>query len=187
MGTCELCGSEGVGTRKATVSNAILDCCSRCISSNNLEIVHIRKEFDKSVIQSSQITGKGIIGVDIMSQNSIELAHDFHNRVRMAREQKGLSQNDLAKRINEKVAIVQKIEDGTRPTDSLLKKISKELGIQLFFERTSENYRHIPKTKDRGMTISDASENSTQKKPTKKRKKKGRRLGVSRSGPRKRS
>jgi len=187
MGTCELCGIEGVGTKKAKVSSSELDCCSRCISSNNLEVVFIRKTTDRNIIPSNQITGKGVVGIDIMSNNAKELASDFHLRIRKAREQKGFTPNDLARRINEKVAIIQKAEDGARPTDGLLEKIAKELGIELFFERSSENYRQVPKNVENEMTISDATNFVNEEKIVKKQKKKGRRLGVSRGGPRKRN
>ncbi len=187
MGTCELCGIEGVGTKKAKVSSSELDCCNRCISSNALEVVFVRKTIDREIEPISQITGKGVLGIDIMSNNSKELAPDFHLRIRKAREQKGFSTNDLARRINEKVAIIQKAEDGARPTDALLEKISKELGIELFFERSSENYRQISNNLEREMTISDLSNQAKEAKTVKKRKKKSRKLGVSRGGPRKRS
>ena len=187
MGTCELCGIEGVGTKKAKVSSSELDCCNRCISSNALEVVFVRKTIDREIEPISQITGKGVLGIDIMSNNSKELAPDFHLRIRKAREQKGFSTNDLARRINEKAAIVQKAEDGARPTDALLEKISKELGIELFFERSSENYRQISNNLEREMTISDLSNQAKEEKTVKKQKKKSRKLGVSRGGPRKRS
>ena len=187
MGTCELCGIEGVGTKKAKVSSSELDCCNRCISSNALEVVFVRKTIDREIEPISQITGKGVLGIDIMSNNSKELAPDFHLRIRKAREQKEFSTNDLARRINEKVAIIQKAEDGARPTDALLEKISKELGIELFFERSSENYRQISNNLEREMTISDLSNQAKEAKTVKKRKKKSRKLGVSRGGPRKRS
>ncbi len=187
MGTCELCGIEGVGTKKAKVSSSELDCCNRCISSNALEVVFVRKTIDREIEPISQITGKGVLGIDIMSNNSKELAPDFHLRIRKAREQRGFSTNDLARRINEKAAIVQKAEDGARPTDALLEKISKELGIELFFERSSENYRQISNNLEREMTISDLSNQAKEEKTVKKQKKKSRKLGVSRGGPRKRS
>ena len=187
MGTCELCGIEGVGTKKAKVSSSELDCCNRCISSNALEVVFVRKTIDREIEPISQITGKGVLGIDIMSNNSKELAPDFHLRIRKAREQRGFSTNDLARRINEKAAIVQKAEDGARPTDALLEKISKELGIELFFERSSENYRQISNNLEREMTISDLSNQAKEAKTVKKQKKKSRKLGVSRGGPRKRS
>jgi len=187
MGTCELCGIEGVGTKKAKVSSSELDCCNRCISSNALEVVFVRKTIDREIEPISQITGKGVLGIDIMSNNSKELAPDFHLRIRKAREQKEFSTNDLARRINEKAAIIQKAEDGARPTDALLEKISKELGIELFFERSSENYRQISNNLEREMTISDLSNQAKEEKTVKKQKKKSRKLGVSRGGPRKRS
>ena len=62
-----------------------------------------------------------------MAKSEKELAPDFHNRIREARKAKGWDQREFARRMNERLNIVQRTENGNRPTDDLIKKIEKVL------------------------------------------------------------
>ena len=186
MGACELCGKEGVGTRRAKVSQSVLECCSGCIASMRLVVEQIPTKVIQNNEQSSLVTGKGISGVDIMTKDATELAGDFHAIIRNGRKIKGLSQEDLARIMNVKIGVIQKAENGNRPTDSTLKKFERALGISLFVEAIPRSNTMVENESSRQMTISDAKNdvaNKTRKRPEKK---KGRRFGVSRSGSRSR-
>lgn len=192
MGACELCGAEGVSTKRAKIAkpvghNSMLECCNRCIESMGLIVEAVRTPtYVPPTETQSSVSGKGISGVDIMTKDEVELANDFHSRIRNARKHRGLSQEELAKRMNEKIATIQKTENGIRPTDSLLNKFAKALDIKLFVESVSHAHTIVASDNDRQMTISDAN-NSPESEPKKKsKKKKGRRIGVSRSGARSR-
>lgn len=193
MGACELCGAEGVSTKRAKIAkpvghNSILECCNRCIESMGLivEAVGTPTYVPPTETQSS-VSGKGISGVDIMTKDEVELANDFHSRIRNARKHRGLSQEDLAKQMNEKIAVIQKTENGIRPTDSLLSKFAKALDIRLFVESVSHAHTMVASDNDRQMTISDTKKSpDSEPKKQKNKKKKGRRIGVSRSGARSR-
>jgi putative transcription factor len=61
-----------------------------------------------------------------------EIATDYHQRVREARESRGQSQQDLAGDLNEKTSLIRKIERGdVLPSDDLRKKLERELSISL--------------------------------------------------------
>lgn len=61
-----------------------------------------------------------------------ELAADYDERIRAAREQKGLSQEDLAGQLNEKASLIRKLERGDiLPSDDVQKKLEKKLAISL--------------------------------------------------------
>ncbi len=186
MGACELCGAEGISTRSATVSKSILECCTRCIDSMGLVVERREPAIQTPSKPQTNVIGKGVQGFDIMTKDKMELASDFHTRICGAREQKGLSQEDLARMMNERVGVVQKAESGIRPTDSLLNKFSKALGISLLVESVPNSHTVVASEKDRQMTISDARGSDDDTVRNKKPKKKGRRLGVSRSGARSR-
>ena len=184
MGACELCGKEGVATRRAKVSQSVLECCSGCIASMKLVVEQRPTKVMQNNEQSSLVTGKGISGIDIMTKDATELAGDFHAKIRNGRKIKGLSQEDLARIMNVKKGVIQKAENGNRPTDSTLKKIERALSISLFVEAIPRSNTMIENGTSRQMTISDAKNdvaNKTRKRPEKK---KGRRFGVSRSGSR---
>ena len=189
MGACELCGAEGIGTKRAKITkpvghNSVLECCNRCIDSMGLVVESVRApSLAPAVEPQSAVAGKGVSGVDIMTKEEVELANDFHSRIRNAREIRGLSQEELAKEMNQKIGVIQKAENGIRPTDSLLNKFAKALDVKLFVEAVSHAHTMVASESDRQMTISDAKD-SSQSEPKKKKiqKKKGRRIGVSRSG-----
>ena len=186
MGACELCGKEGVGTRRAKVSQSVLECCSGCIDSMRLVVEQRPTKVIQNNEQSSLVAGKGVSGIDIMTKDAMELAGDFYSRIRDGRKIKGLTQEDLARIMNVKIGVIQKAENGSRPIDSTLEKFEKELGISLFVETIPRSNTMVANESSSQMTISDAKNdvaNKTRKRPEKK---KGRRFGVSRSGSRSR-
>jgi len=61
-----------------------------------------------------------------------ELAQDYDDRIRQAREKEGLSQADLANELNEKASLIRKLERGdTLPSDDVQAKVEGHLGIDL--------------------------------------------------------
>jgi putative transcription factor len=61
-----------------------------------------------------------------------ELAQDYDERIRAARESAGLSQADLAKQLNEKASLIRKLEHGnTLPSDDVQRKLERALNIDL--------------------------------------------------------
>jgi putative transcription factor len=187
MGACELCGVEGAATKRARVSQSLLECCNGCVVSMGLIVEQVmRTAISAKTEPQSQVSGKGISGVDIMTKDELELANDFHSRIRNAREHRGLSQERLAKEMNEKIGVIQKAENGIRPTDSLLNKFEKSLDVRLYVESMPHGHTMVSSDSDSQMTISDAKKRVEEIPKKKKSKKKGRKIGVSRSGARSR-
>lgn len=61
-----------------------------------------------------------------------ELASDYDEQIRAAREREGLSQEDLAKSLNEKASLIRKLERGEiLPSDDVQKKLERHLDISL--------------------------------------------------------
>ena len=186
MGACELCGKEGVATRRAKVSQSILECCSGCIASMGLVVEQRPTKVSSNNEQKSLVTGKGVSGMDIMTKDAVELAGDFHSRIRDGRKIKGISQEDLARIMSVKKGVIQKVENGNRPTDSILEKFEKALGISLFVEAISRSETMVANESSTQMTISDAKKDVVNKARKRPERKKRRRFGVSRSGARSR-
>jgi len=69
---------------------------------------------------------------DVFAEMGTELAADYGERIRKARQRKGLTVEDLAKKLNEKATFLSKVELGQqRPSDDLAKRLERELGITL--------------------------------------------------------
>ncbi|GGN89581.1 hypothetical protein GCM10009030_10430 [Haloarcula pellucida] len=61
-----------------------------------------------------------------------EIAQDFDDQIRQARESAGLSQKDLAQQLNEKASLIRKLEQGNSlPSDDVRTKLERALGIDL--------------------------------------------------------
>ena len=61
-----------------------------------------------------------------------EIATDYDERIREARESNGLSQEELADQLNEKASLIRKLErSDTLPTDDIQRKLERELDISL--------------------------------------------------------
>ncbi|MDC0851982.1 helix-turn-helix domain-containing protein [Euryarchaeota archaeon] len=156
MASCELCGKEKVSTKKARTAGIQVDACTRCIESMNLQVVEATVNFSKiKRPRVNTVTSRGVAGKDIMAKKDTELASDFHKRIIQARKKKGWDQRTFASKMNERLNIVQKIENGGRPTDKLILKIEKILSIELNVERGAEHTTAMNIGK-RNMTIGDA-------------------------------
>lgn len=153
MATCEMCGTDRVTTLLSEISGAKLRCCTRCIESNNLTVLERRvttQTATRPIVSKAKTYTKNI------SKLEKEVARDFHIRIKNARESKGWSAREMAKRLNLRLNDIQKTEAGVQPADNILEKIAKALDIPLFEEATSEPERTIKAPSSRSMTIGDA-------------------------------
>jgi putative transcription factor len=67
-----------------------------------------------------------------MFDNMDEVATDYDERIREAREQDSLSQEDLAAELNEKASLIRKLERGdVLPSDGVQQKLERRLDISL--------------------------------------------------------
>jgi putative transcription factor len=69
-----------------------------------------------------------------------ELAQDYDDRIRSGRESQGLSQEELARQLNEKASLIRKLERGdTLPSDDVQRKLERALDIDLSAGGTTED------------------------------------------------
>jgi putative transcription factor len=132
---CELCGKNVTFCKKVTIEGVLLDCCAECAKFGMESKKAVEKEpAPKPIItQRLEIREKRGRPKDVLTGvEKEELVDDFGSRIRDARSKKGLSQKDLAMKINEKLTVLSKIEVGQmRPDDRMVGKLEKELGIKL--------------------------------------------------------
>lgn len=83
------------------------------------------------------------------------IAEDYAKKIKDTREKLGLNQKDFAKKINEKQALIRKIEtDNFEPNISLARKLEKFLKIRLI-EQHEEIHEKSAKTESSAFTIGD--------------------------------
>jgi len=90
-----------------------------------------------------------------MHRGSKELRDDFSKVITDAREKKGWDKRELARRMAEKFNMIQAAESGKRPTDNLIKKLERTLGITLMVEVKPDENRQVGEGSSRGMTLGD--------------------------------
>ena len=85
------------------------------------------------------------------------LIDDLPAVIKDKRREKGMSQDDLAKRLNEKKSIIVKIENGDiRPTDKLIARLERALDITLKeYLETSDDQDAPQQQYSKGMTLGD--------------------------------
>ncbi|WP_436343722.1 multiprotein bridging factor aMBF1 [Natronorubrum sp. FCH18a] len=149
MVQCEMCGAETSSPKTIKVEGAKLDVCSNCTDfGTEVKQPTSSSSSSKYSTSSSSSSGSGSTGSGSSSSTSggssssqrrsdmfddmDELATDYDDLVRNAREGKGLSQSDLANELNEKASLIRKIERGdTLPSDQVQTKLEDFLEINL--------------------------------------------------------
>ncbi|ARS90860.1 multiprotein bridging factor aMBF1 [Natrarchaeobaculum aegyptiacum] len=159
MVQCEMCGAETSSPKTIKVEGAKLDVCSNCTdfgtevkqptasststkystsSSGSSSASSSSSSSSSAGATGSSTTGGSSGGRRDMFDDMDELATDYDERVRTAREEKGLSQSDLANELNEKASLIRKIERGdTLPSDRVQSKLERFLDVDLSAEGAS--------------------------------------------------
>ncbi|WP_114575663.1 multiprotein bridging factor aMBF1 [Saliphagus sp. LR7] len=145
MVQCEMCGAETSSPKTVKIEGAELDVCSDCTDFGT----EVRTESASSTSTkystdsgSDSGSGSGSTGGTTASagggsppdmfDDMDELVTDYDERIRSAREDRELSQSDLADELNEKASLIRKLERGdTLPSDRVQSKLERFLDIGL--------------------------------------------------------
>lgn len=122
MAVCEMCGRNAALAR-ALVEGTEMDVCAAC--GRHGQVLRRPKAPQKRKPQAKPETVEVVVG-------------DCAQKIRRAREKRGVSQKDFARSLNEKESVIHKLENGSfRPSLSLARKLEKLLGVTLVEEETS--------------------------------------------------
>ena len=133
---CEMCGKNVTFCKKVTIEGVVLGVCSECAKFG----IESKKEPPKEVAgprpviaQRLEVREKRGRPRDVLEKVEKEdLVEDYASRIRGARERAGMTQKELAMKINERVTILSKIESAQmRPDEKIIGKLQRELGIVL--------------------------------------------------------
>ncbi len=147
MPQCEMCGAEEASLTTTKVEGAELELCSSCTdfgttvrdeSTSSGGKYSTSSDTGKSSSSSGSSSGSGGSSSGSstrprdMFDDMDEIATDYDDRIRNARESRGLSQEELADGLNEKASLIRKLERGdTLPTDEVQGKLEGALDISL--------------------------------------------------------
>jgi putative transcription factor len=139
---CEMCGKEVLLTSRVRLERTVLNLCPDCAKFGQpvnpapaVPAPSLRAGRPSSAGGASRpaSSGRRLEERDLYRDiGEMELAPDWFRRVRVAREARTWTPEDLGKKLNEKKSVVLKIESGSfRPPDQLVRKIEHLLKIRL--------------------------------------------------------
>lgn len=145
MVQCEMCGASVSSPKTVKIEGAELDVCSDCADfGTEVKTQQSSSSSTKYSTGSSSSSSGGSSGSSgtsgsggsrsrsDMFDDMDEIVTDYDERIRSARENEGLSQSDLANKLNEKASLIRKLERGdTLPSDEIQSKLESFLGISL--------------------------------------------------------
>ena len=149
MVQCEMCGTEVGSPNRVKIEGAELDVCDDCTefgteirtddASSSTSTKYSTGSSDSSGSSSSGSSGGGGSTSSSgggrrrdMFDEMDELSQDYDERIREGREDAGLSQEDLAKQLNEKASLIRKLEHGDiLPSDDVQRKLERALDVDL--------------------------------------------------------
>jgi len=145
MPQCEMCGASQGSLTTTKVEGAELELCDSCTDFGT----EVREEStttstgkystsstggtssDSGSNSSSDSSGSSGRRRDMFDQMD-EIAGDYDDRIRDAREARGLSREELAGQLNVKASLIGKLERGdTLPEDDIRRTLADELEISL--------------------------------------------------------
>lgn len=148
-----MCGAETDDPTTIQTEGTQLEVCSNCTEFGTVLHDEERKKSKTSSDSGSSGSGGGG-GTTKQSPPSSgggpshdpldelgTLAPDYDQRVRNARENAGMKQEELADELNEKLSLIRKIERGEmRPSEDVRRKLESALGVSLTEEVGGEEW-----------------------------------------------
>lgn len=173
MVQCEMCGAETPSPKTVKIEGAELQVCGDCAEFGT----EVQDSGTSSTSTKYSTSGSGSSGSSTTSPSGgssggssggrrrdlfdemEELAEDYDVRIRQARENRDLTQEDLANQINEKVSLIRKLEHGDMlPSDEVQSKLESHLDISLTAAREDGDENWDSGGDDSGLTLGDMVE-----------------------------
>jgi putative transcription factor len=150
---CELCGRD-CECRSAIVDGVKMMLCPGCLRHGQ----EIKTSSGAPTVAQKPILEriKRPKVKDVYKDMDKELVSGWNNLIKNARKKKGLSREELGFKIGERTVTIQKIENGDlRPSDKIIGKLEKELGITLVEEVSSGPSVSTGSRSGSGLTLGD--------------------------------
>jgi putative transcription factor len=130
---CELCGKHSKELSRVIVEGVLFLVCNRCAKfGRTAQGLSFRKLTKLEFAERLKKRALFLKEKDIFEEQKGELVEDYSKRIREARLKLGLTPEQLGKKINERKTVITKLESGAmRPTDELVRKLERALGIKL--------------------------------------------------------
>ncbi|MCK4365902.1 MAG: TIGR00270 family protein [Thermoplasmatales archaeon] len=150
---CELCGSV-CDCRPATIDGVRMMLCPGCMRHGTS--IKTSPEPSAGVKKPILERIRKPAVKDVYKDMDKELVSGWNDLIKNARKKKRLSREELGFKIGERTVTISKIENGDlRPSDKMVKKLEKELGIFLIEEVSSVSSISTGSRSGDGLTLGD--------------------------------
>ncbi|MDG6220805.1 MAG: multiprotein bridging factor aMBF1 [Candidatus Thermoplasmatota archaeon] len=153
---CEMCGKDYPHLKQVLVEGTKLALCPGC-SKFGIPLSSPEAKKELPVVEARlEQREKRYAEKSVFEKETLELAEDYNVRIRKAREKKGMNQEELGIKMNEKKSVIAKLESGDmKPSEGLVRKLERELGISLFQKAPAQVEIATPRGSSRNLTIGD--------------------------------
>ena len=130
---CEICGKPVPDNNpiRAKIEGSVMVVCKECSRLGKIQKAPPKPKFVKQNKTKRPASTRNR-SYSRREEPTEELIEDFSMEVRKARERKDWSREDLGKKINERVSVINRIETGKMTPDTkLTQKLEKALNIKL--------------------------------------------------------
>jgi putative transcription factor len=133
---CEVCGNPIRGEPATIeVDGGIFRVCGMCSNKGK----PVKMPGDARPPPPIRYTSKRSTVESNYDEHDLELRIDFNNKLKIARNKMGISQEELGRRLNEKLSVIKHLESGSlKPDDVLTRKLERFFKIQLLVPEESE-------------------------------------------------
>jgi len=149
MANCEICGKEDE-IFETVIEGTKLNVCSKCTKFGKVIKKQVVRDEPSKTFRANRIIEQNNPHVE-----TVELINPrYAELIKKKREELGLKQIELARKIAEKESVIHNLESGhTEPNVAVARKLEKFLGISLVKEEKLEKTNL--KVKSSGLTIGD--------------------------------
>ena len=155
MADCELCGAMKVGVKQVPMGKTVVSACARCVDKMGLAPKEVAPGLKIAQKRPTTTFSARKNSKSIMTKTSKELSEDFSSIISEARKKRGWNHATLGKRMAETVNVIKSAENGKHPTDSVIKKFERVLGVILMVDSKPEETSRLYKDNSRGLTLGD--------------------------------
>lgn len=133
MVDCEMCGKRDISPVRAMIEGTAMVVCDSCAKYGKRLVDHSRK-----VTSREKKIKKGSSQREDPDKNKV-LVDKYNILIKQAREKRGLKQEEVAKRLNEKESLIHKVESGQfRPRLQTIRKFERFFSVKLIEEFTEK-------------------------------------------------
>lgn len=157
MTSCEICGKNTTEIYRAEIEGTDMNVCHQCAGYGKIKYV-------PTTLSSKESAGGKNVKRAEKEEPELRIVDNYAKIVRGLREKSGLTQEEFAKKINEKESLMKSIEGGKIvPSMQIAEKLEKLFGVILIEELENMSAGET-KTNSKDFTIGDMITIKTRKK-----------------------